>query len=103
MVEYQECGRTEWKTITLAATEFIRRFLQHVLPAGVHKVHYYGLWAPSNRRLLHQVQMLLAVDEAEAAPPQPDTQTIEPSSCPSLGTTCPSCGEGRLVCIGRLP
>lgn len=100
---YQECGHTEWKTLTLPATEFIRRFLLHVLPAGVHKVRYYGLWAPSNRRLLRQVQMLLVANEVEAAPPESETQTIEPSSCPSLGTTCPSCGEGKLVCIGRLP
>jgi hypothetical protein len=31
--------------MTLAADEFIRRFLQHVLPRGLHKVRYYGLWA----------------------------------------------------------
>jgi hypothetical protein len=98
---YQECGRTEWKTLTLTATEFIRRFLKHVLPAGVHKVRYYGLWAPSNRHLLRQVQMLLAADEA--APPQSESQIVEPSSSPSTGATCPSCGEGRLMCIGRLP
>lgn len=61
---FQESGHTEWKTFTVAATEFIRRFLMHVLPAGVHKVGYYGLWAPSNRRLLRQVQLLLAADDA---------------------------------------
>ena len=29
--------------------EFLRRFLQHVLPRGFHKVRYYGLWHPSKR------------------------------------------------------
>jgi hypothetical protein len=31
------------KTMTVSAEEFIRRFLQHALPAGVHKVRYYGM------------------------------------------------------------
>jgi hypothetical protein len=100
---YQQCGHTEWKTLTLTATEFIRRFLQHVLPAGLHKVRYYGLWAPSNRRLLRQVQMVLAPDEAEATPSDPSNGTVESASSPDAGTPCPRCGEGKLVCTGRLP
>jgi hypothetical protein len=31
--------------MTLAAGEFIRRFLIHVLPAGFHRIRYYGLLA----------------------------------------------------------
>jgi hypothetical protein len=31
------------KTMTLDATEFIRRFLLHVLPSGFHRIRYYGL------------------------------------------------------------
>ena len=49
--------------MTLTAREFIRRFLQHVLPKGVHKVRYYGLWVPSNRRLLSRIQIVLGGDE----------------------------------------
>ena len=30
------------KIMTLAATEFIRRFLLHVLPPGLHRIRYYG-------------------------------------------------------------
>jgi hypothetical protein len=33
--------------LTLAAHEFIRRFLQHVLPTGFMKVRYYGFLSPS--------------------------------------------------------
>ena len=34
------------KNMTLAAGEFIRRFLLHVLPTGFHRIRYYGfLWA----------------------------------------------------------
>jgi hypothetical protein len=42
--------------MTVSAEEFIRRFLQHVLPAGVHKVRYYGLWSPTHRKNLHKTQ-----------------------------------------------
>jgi hypothetical protein len=38
-----------YKVITLAAHEFIRRFLIHVLPAGFHRIRYYGLLASSTR------------------------------------------------------
>ena len=43
----------------LPAAEFIRRFLQHVLPQGFHNVRYYRLWSPVYRPLLHQLQLLL--------------------------------------------
>lgn len=99
---YQECGQTQWKTLTLAASEFIRRFLQHVLPTGVHKVRYYGLWAPSNRRLLRQVQMLLAMDEPGPTSREPDTPPLKPSSSSLEGTPCSHCAKGKLVYIGRL-
>ena len=32
-----------WRTTQLSGHEFMRRFLQHVLPKGLHKVRYYGL------------------------------------------------------------
>jgi hypothetical protein len=35
----------------VSADEFIRRYLQHALPKGFHRVRYYGLWAPANRQL----------------------------------------------------
>ena len=35
--------------MTLAANEFIRRFLIHVLPDGFHRIRHYGLFANANR------------------------------------------------------
>jgi len=46
MKDYKD-GRK--KTITLQSTEFIRRFLLHVLPKGFFKIRYYGLFATRNR------------------------------------------------------
>ncbi len=36
------------KVLTLAAVEFLRRFLQHVLPDGFHKIRHYGLYSASS-------------------------------------------------------
>jgi Putative transposase len=42
-------GRIRYKVMTLATHEFIRRFLMHVLPAGFHRIRYYGLLASGKR------------------------------------------------------
>lgn len=36
------------KTMTLSCTEFVRRFMQHVLPSGFYKIRYYGIMASTN-------------------------------------------------------
>jgi hypothetical protein len=56
---YKDSGGVQTRTMIISAQEFIRRFLQHVLPAGVHKVRYYGLWSPSNRKKLCKLQQIL--------------------------------------------
>jgi hypothetical protein len=43
--DYREKGRTRYKTMTLATTEFMRRFLLHVLPHGFHRIRHYGVAA----------------------------------------------------------
>ena len=64
---YQVRKQRHWKTMTLAASEFIRRFLQHVLPRGTNKVRYYGFWNPSHRALLRQIQLVTGSGEPRAA------------------------------------
>ena len=48
-----------WRTERLPGVEFLRRFLQHVLPQGFHKVRYYGLWHPSKREQSDRAWVLL--------------------------------------------
>jgi hypothetical protein len=48
-----------WRTERLPGVEFLRRFLQHVLPQGFHKVRYYGLWHPSKREESARAWLLL--------------------------------------------
>ena len=48
--DYRRNGASRHKTMTLAATEFIRRMLLHVLPPGFHRIRYYGFLANRNRQ-----------------------------------------------------
>jgi hypothetical protein len=90
--------RSQRKTMTLKAVEFIRRFLLHVLPAGFVRVRHYGFLA--NRVCQEKLTLcrsLLAAGTVAAAP--------EPTVGQETGsdaTTCPVCGRGRLVIIERL-
>jgi hypothetical protein len=47
--DYRATGRERAKVMTLAADEFIRRFLIHVLPTGFHRIRHYGLFASGKR------------------------------------------------------
>jgi hypothetical protein len=54
--------------LTLPTHEFIRRFLIHVLPKGVHRIRHYGLFANGNRAAnIAQARELLAVPSREAS------------------------------------
>jgi hypothetical protein len=53
---YQKPGSARRRTLTLAALEFIRRFLTHVLPSGFMKVRYYGFLSPTARVALQEVK-----------------------------------------------
>ena len=91
-----------WKTTSLPAQEFIRRFLQHVLPKRFHKVRYYGLLSPSNRNALKRVQLLLSKPETVEAQAEKGTPQ-EPSHSKEISRLCPRCGSGGMVVMGRLP
>jgi hypothetical protein len=99
---YRDSRTAQMRTITLNANEFIRRFLQHVLPSGVHKVRYYGLWSPSHRDHRHQWQNRLANPPTDEPPPSALDSPVEMSS-PPPGQPCPYCKTGTLIWIRRLP
>lgn len=45
--KYQKVGSSRWRKMTLSAIEFMRRFLQHVLPAGFMKTRHFGFLSPN--------------------------------------------------------
>jgi hypothetical protein len=106
---YQKSGSRRWRTMTLEAGEFIRRYLQHVLPKGLHKVRYYGLWAVANRHRLASLQSRLAGEqptdptaETPADPDGPRTPEGPPVKAVTPTRPCPACGKNTLVLIGQL-
>ena len=46
-IKYQKVGSSKWRFLTLGVMEFMRRFLQHVLPHGFIKVRHFGFMSPN--------------------------------------------------------
>lgn len=46
--KYKKQKSSRWRTMSLEVMEFLRRFLQHVLPSGFMKVRYYGFMSPGS-------------------------------------------------------
>jgi len=95
------------KTMTLAADEFIRRFLLHVLPVGFHRMRYYGFLGNRYRHeKLARCRQLLgmappAVPPAESTPPKDYRDRYEDLTGCSL-RACPLCHQGRMRVIELL-
>ena len=60
---WKDRSNDTWRTLSLPGVEFLRRFLQHVLPRGFHKCRYYGLWHSSKRDLASRVRLLLMLEK----------------------------------------
>ena len=107
---YKDHKSSCWKTCRMNGHELMRRFLQHVLPKGVHKVRYFGLWHPSQRSHRAQVRQLLELErivlqatKATASAAAADhEQASQPTDHPNLPRTCCHCGHGRLIYVRRL-
>src|SRR6185369_5165738 len=81
-------------SMTLPVHEFLRRFLQHVLPEGLHRVRAFGLLHAAHRSLLRRLQLLLAPR------PAPEPAVSERPARALL--RCPSCGAPSLRIVHRL-
>ena len=85
------------RLMTLAAEEFLRRFLLHVLPPGFVRIRFFGLLA--NRRRSALLPLCRRLIEDNAGFPAPSPPTIQDSG--SSGSTCPICG-GAMIVVERL-
>jgi predicted Zn-ribbon and HTH transcriptional regulator len=79
------------RTMTLTGEEFLRRFLQHVLPKGFPRIRYFGWLANRKRQKLLPLCRLLA-KAPEPAPSAPD---------PQVPQKCPKC-QGTMRIVERL-
>jgi hypothetical protein len=92
------------KTLAVAAVEFIRRFLLHILPPGFVKVRYYGWMAPHAKpTVLPAIRAALGAP-APAKPPEEETASERILRLTGVDVhRCPHCGKPALVRLGRLP
>jgi len=111
---YKDRGDDTWRTMRLGGVEFLRRFLQHVLPRGFHKVRYYGLWHPSKRHLASRAWLLLILQNPTATAGLPKIadllealgQLTELTEQPLDGPDspcCPYCGGHRTTLLAQWP
>ena len=86
---YRPSGSKETRLCSLSPFEFIRRFLQHILPKGFVKVRYYGFFSSSQRSILRLISAWFSPPKPAVQPPlkRSDTQKVSPKWLP----TCPNC------------
>ena len=96
--DYRETGRHKNKVMKLAANEFMRRFLLHVLPDGFHRIRHYGLFANGHRA--DKIALCRALLDVRPRANESDEHhhEEEPAS-PFEPPPCPCCG-GRMKIIG---
>jgi hypothetical protein len=84
------------RIMTLPATEFIRRFLLHVLPKGFVRIRHFGFLANPVRaeRLVRCRSALGASDEHTATDLAPVFAEGRAADAP--GAPCPACGKGEI-------
>ena len=104
-----------WQTERIPGVQFLRRFLQHVLPRGFHRCRYYGLWHSSQRDLSSRAWLLLILQKPmdEKVPlTMPDlwSQPARHEDRMSVDDhdddrppCCPHCGSSRTTLLMELP
>ena len=97
--DYRDGNRQ--KTMTLAAEEFIRRFLIHVLPDGFHRIRYYGFLGNCHRaRKLALCRDLLRMAPAAPSDPPSDLRDQVVALIGQSLRVCPLCHTGIMVVTG---
>jgi Putative transposase/Transposase zinc-binding domain len=96
------------KIMTIRVHEFIRRFLLHILPLGLQRIRYYGLFGNRRRtenlarcrQLLHM--QVPETGNSERAPPRDYRSRYEAFTGRSLHQ-CPACLQGCMRIVEQIP
>jgi hypothetical protein len=89
---HQDRATGQTRTVRLSGDEFLRRFLQHVLPKGFQRVRHFGWLSPAAKRRWERLHALL--DWQPAAP--------SPATTPCGVILCPRCRQPMRL-VGLLP
>ncbi len=90
-IRYKKSGGNRWRSMALPAMEFMRRFLQHVLPTGFMKVRYFGFMGAKPRIGREKIRTLIELTFGFVTEDAP-TPEMPATALPA----CSECG-GRLV------
>ena len=85
-IAYRKPHSNRSRTLALDIMEFLRRFLQHVLPTGFMKVRYYGFMNPNCRVCLDHIRTLIKTTCGfDLALPKTALEPNRPITCPRCG------------------
>ena len=96
--QYKDRQKKKWKTMTLDAMEFIRRFLQHVLPKGFMKIRHYGFLNPNSSLPIERIRELISLVYNVIAEFLPEIPKYE-----KPGIKCDCCGKQLLFISFLMP
>jgi hypothetical protein len=84
---YEDSRTHRMHKMSLAAGEFIRRFLQHVLPKGFMKIRYFGFLSPNAATPLSEIRKMISLlyEVIQTVLPTPDPPIQSPFLCPRCG------------------
>ncbi len=86
LIRYRKSHSERSRILALDVMEFIRRFLQHVLPTGFMKIRYYGFMNPNCKIALDRIRGLIELSYGFALDlPVPELDPPRRSTCPSCG------------------
>jgi Putative transposase len=88
--------------MTVAAEEFIRRFLLHVLPAGFVRIRHYGVVGNRCRTPKLAICRRLLAQPVLPVLPRESAATVMRRLTGIDIERCPQCRQGRLVAIATL-
>jgi len=102
-IRYKQRKSNRWRACRIPGQEFMRRFLQHVLPKGLHKVRYFGLWHPTKREDAARARLLLRLGRSKPRPAETSVNPADPNQpeaeAPKI---CPCCRTGLLRFVRQL-
>jgi hypothetical protein len=97
--DYRDRDANKYKTMTVTADEFLRRFLQHALPPGFQRIRHYGMLSNCHRhRQLGLCRKLLSTPVAELLPnPKRDHRDYYEALTGQSLRLCPKCKRGVMA------
>ena len=86
LIRYRKPHSERPRILALQVMEFIRRFLQHVLPTGFMKIRYYGLMNPNCKVSLDRIRALIDISYGFTVTlPKSDVEPRPPVTCKNCG------------------